>query len=80
MKNPITEIFKQLSDTELIQCITELESQNGIVVNDGEFRKVVESVRLITNSTTYSTDFLLCQMNIFREGALRFKQIKEITL
>lgn len=39
-----------------------MENPDGIISIDSEFSKVVESVRVITNSKTFSTDFLMCQM------------------
>ena len=75
--NPITEIFQSLTDEDLRQCIIDINNKDGTIKIDSKFRKIVGDVREITKSTTYSTDLMLCQMNIYREGALRFlKQLE----
>ena len=75
--NPITEIFQSLTDEDLRQCIIDINNKDGTIKIDSKFRKIVGDVREITKSTTYSTDLMLCQMNIYREGSLRFlKQLE----
>ena len=75
--NPITEIFKSLTDEDLRQCIIDINNKDGTIKIDSKFRKIVGDVREITKSTAYSTDLMLCQMNIYREGSLRFlKQLE----
>ena len=75
--NPITEIFQSLTDEDLRQCIIDINNKDGTIKIDSKFRKIVGDVREITKSTAYSTDLMLCQMNIYREGALRFlKQLE----
>lgn len=75
--NPITEIFQSLTDEDLRQCIIDINNKDGTIEIDSKFRKIVGDVREITKSTTYSTDLMLCQMNIYREGSLRFlKQLE----
>ena len=71
-KNPITEIFKSLTNEDLYQCIIDINNEDGYIKLDSRFRRIVEEVRNITNSTTYSTDLMLCQMNIYKEASLRF--------
>lgn len=74
--NLITEIFKDLTDEELVICIIEIDDPDGKIPSDSLFRTIIEKVRLITKSDSYSTDLLLCQMNIFKEGAMRFIKLK----
>lgn len=75
--NPITKIFELLSDKDLCECIIDINNEDGTIKLESKFRKIVEEVRGITNSTTYYTDLMLCQMNIYREGSLRFlKQLE----
>ena len=77
--NPIIKIFESLSDKDLCQCIIDTNNEDGSIKIDSKFREIVEKVRLITNSTTYSTDLLLCQMNIYKEGSMRFLKQLETT-
>jgi len=78
MKNPIIKIFETLSDTELVECINDINTEDGTIALNSRFRQVVEEVRSLTNSASYSTDLMMVQMSIFREGALRFKKQIEL--
>lgn len=77
--NPINKIFQSLSDRDLCQCIIDLSDENGVIKLDSRFREILAEVRNITNSTTYSTDLMLCQMNVYKEASLRFLKQLETT-
>ena len=75
--NPITKIFESLSDKYLCQCIIDINNKDGSIKIDSKFREIMAEVRAITNSDTYSTDLMLCKINVYKEAALRFLKQSE---
>jgi len=67
--NPITKVFRELSDEELRNVIMELEEDvvSGIYRTNGKFRNINDIVSsIIGNDST--TNFFMTEVNIYKEG------------
>ena len=73
MKNPVVDLFTEISDEELTQGIKEMREDDieGIIRMDGVVRKYAHKVQEITQSDFPMTLFLT-QTSLYREGAYRW--------
>ena len=73
MKNPITELFKNIPNEELRDAIAEIieSDTTGIVKENGVVRKYAKLTGEITGGLT-TTDFYMVQINLLKEAAFRW--------
>ena len=73
MKNPVVDLFTEMSDDELRQGIKEIQEdeQEGIIRIDGVVRKYAHEVQKIT-SANFSMTLFLTQTSLLREAAYRW--------
>jgi len=74
MKNPITEIYENLTDEQIKEAVLEMKEDEkmGLIRMDGWVRKLTKKVCEITGETNLSTHLFLTQNSILREAAYRF--------
>ena len=74
-KNPIVELFDNISDEELKLIIQEMvDDEAKGYVSDGYVRQYIKKVQELTNSTTYSTDMFMVQLALYKQAAQRWIQ------
>jgi hypothetical protein len=73
MKNPITELFINISDEELRDAIQEImeSDKTGIIKENGVVRKYGKLTGELTGGFT-TTDFYMVQINLLKEAAFRW--------
>lgn len=78
--NLITKIFKDLSDTDLNQMISEIKvsEETGTFETLSKVRELTEKIAELTNSS-YSTQLFLVQTNLVKEASYRWLKINKWT-
>jgi hypothetical protein len=81
MKNPVVDLFTEMSDEELTQGIKEMQEdeKEGIIRMDGVVRKYANEVRRITECII-PTALFLTQTSLYREAAYRWVKVEPVTM
>jgi len=77
MKNPITEMFENIPDDELLTAVKEIESvpKTGIISTDGVVRKYAHLIH-DKYKGNMPMDLLMSEIGIIREAAYRWADLK----
>lgn len=75
MTNPITSIFSNMSDNELIRAINEIREDEplGIIRIGGTVRRIAQSISELTGESL-TMHLTMAQVNLWREAANRFSK------
>ena len=76
--NAITQLFKDISDDELAQAVSEIreDSASGIIC-DGVVRKYTKLIKEITGLDN-NMDLFFSEINLLREAAYRWVNLKNL--
>jgi hypothetical protein len=78
MENPIVKLFNELSDADVQTALNDFieAEKTGIYPMDSIIRTLAKQCAEITKVDT-SSNLLMVQMNVLKEGALRWVKLKE---
>lgn len=74
MNNPITEVFANLTDAELIEAINEMREDDlkGIIRIDGWVRRITNKICEIPVEDIILTHLMTTIIGLYKEAAYRF--------
>jgi hypothetical protein len=77
--NPITKLFNALSDEDILAVLNEIveAEKTGQFGLESKIRELAKECNVITR-TDVSANLLMVQINVLKEGAMRWVKLKEI--
>jgi len=76
--NPVVKLFNDLSDEDILTVLNEIieAEKSGQFAYDSKIRELAQQCNVLTHPTI-SNNLLMVQINVLKEGAMRWVKIKE---